>query len=113
LLCGLPVALFVVALLPVAPAFTASNTGGPGGEGSTLISGYAISNVQFQLDGADPQQLAAVSFTIAPASARTVQVRLGQAGGWYSCTDVASQVSCPTPGQQIENAGEFDVIALS
>jgi uncharacterized protein (DUF885 family) len=98
-------------LLPLAPAFTASNTGGPSGEGAGAISGYKISNVSYQLDSANPTQLAAISFSLAPASATTAQIRLSSDGPWYRCTVAMYTATCQTPGQPVTHIAALDVVA--
>src|SRR5437764_10335530 len=87
--------LFGLALVPVASAFTASNTGGPAGQGVARVSGYTVSNIHFVPAG-DPSRLSAVSFAIAPAAATTVRVQLSKGSAWYACRNTAGHVVCPT-----------------
>jgi len=92
--------LLVLVLLAAfgAYVFTASNTvpNTNAGSGSGTISGYTISNVAYNLNGTDPENIDTVTFTIAPASAGTVKIQVVNGGTWYSCTNTAGSVSCDT-----------------
>ena len=90
---GLLFVLVATAAL-IATAFTAANTvpATNAGDGSAAISGYTITGVTYTLNGANPQNLDAVDFTIAPTSASTVQVQVQSGGSWYSCTNTAGAV---------------------
>jgi hypothetical protein len=90
--------LFGLALVPVASAFTASNTGHPAGEGVAGVSGYMISNIHF-VPASDASRLSAVSFEIAPAAATTVRVQLSKGSVWYVCRNTAGHVACPTASE--------------
>lgn len=63
-------------------AFTASNTvpATSAGAGSGAISGYAITNVAYGLNGTTPTEIDQVTFTIAPAAASTVRIQLAAGG---------------------------------
>ena len=87
--------LFGLALVPVASAFTASNTGRPAGQGAAGVSGYTVSNIHFVPAG-DASRLSAVSFAIAPAAASTVRVQLSKGSPWFVCQNTAGRVVCPT-----------------
>ena len=82
-----------VAVLAASDAYTASNgvAGAAAGAGSGSISGYAISDVHYELDGA---AVSAVSFSLDPPEARTVRVRLSSTGSWFPCTVAAGVASC-------------------
>ena len=60
----------LIALLILGTAtygFAAGNTiadAGMAGEGSNTVSGYTVTNVSYTLNGTDPNQLDAVSFTL-------------------------------------------------
>jgi len=83
-------------------AFTASNTvpGTQAGSGSNTISGYTATNVQYALDATTPTNVNSVTFTIAPVTTTAVKVQLASGGTWYSCTNTAGTVSCPTISPQ-------------
>jgi hypothetical protein len=104
--------LFALALVPVASAFTASNTGGPAGQGVAGVSGYTVSNIHF-VPAADASRLAAVSFTIAPVAATTVRVQLSKGSAWYTCQNTAGQVVCPTATEPaVAAATSLNVVAF-
>jgi hypothetical protein len=103
--------LFGLALLPVASAFTASNTGGPAGQGAAGVSGYTVSNIHF-VPASDPSRLSAVSFAIAPAAATTVRVQLSKGTAWYVCQNTAGRVVCPTATEpSVAAATSLNVVA--
>ena len=83
-------------------AFTASNTvpNASLGQGSNTISGYTVSSVAYNLNASTPSNLDSVSFTISPATATSVKVQITSAGSWYTCTNTAGAVSCPTTSPQ-------------
>jgi hypothetical protein len=93
----------LVAVLSVSGyAFTASNTvpNASLGQGSNTISGYAVSSVAYNLDASTPTNLDSVNFTISPATATSVKIQLVAAGSWYTCTNTAGAVTCPTTSPQ-------------
>ena len=66
-------------------AFTAANVvpGTRAGDGSAQISGYTVSNVQYQLDGTDASLIESVSFTL-DAAASSVRAKVVQASTTYT-----------------------------
>jgi len=102
--------LLALAVFPVGSAFTARNTG----EGASSISGYRVSQLRFVASGSDPTRIAAVSFALAPATARTVRVQLTAGGAWYPCENNAGHVVCATAEQPpVASATALDVVAFS
>jgi hypothetical protein len=95
-------AVVAVALSIGGYAFTASNTvpNATLGQGSNTISGYTLSSIAYNLNAANPTNLDSVSFTIAPTTATSVKAQLAPAGTWYTCTNTAGAVSCPTTSPQ-------------
>ena len=49
------------------------------GEGTARVSGVTVSDVRYELDGADPELLGAASFAVEPA-AETMSIRLARSG---------------------------------
>jgi hypothetical protein len=93
----------LVAVLSVSGyAFTATNTvpNAALGQGSNTISGYTVTSVAYNLNASTPTNLDSVSFTISPATATSVKIQLVAAGSWYTCTNTAGAVSCPTTSPQ-------------
>ena len=95
-------AVVAVALSIGGYAFTASNTvpNATLGQGANTISGYTLTSVAYNLDATTPTNLDSVSFTIAPTTATSVKAQLAPAGTWYTCTNTAGSVSCPTTSPQ-------------
>ena len=94
-------------------AFTAS-VPDRSGQGTSAISGYAVSNVGYELGDGDATTIESVSFTIDPTTAQRVRIRLVSSGGtWYECTNVSGRVSCPTfsPAVLLAAADELAVQA--
>jgi hypothetical protein len=93
----------MVAVLSVSGyAFTASNTvpNASLGQGANTISGYTLSAVAYNLNASTPTNLDSVNFTISPATATSVKIQLVAAGSWYTCTNTAGAVTCPTTSPQ-------------
>jgi hypothetical protein len=94
---------------------TASNTvpAGRVGQGSQATSAYAISSISYTLDVNNPRDVAQVSFTISPATARVVNARLFNAGSWYTCTNSSGSVTCATtaPVLAATSANNLTVVA--
>lgn len=111
-------ALGVAAALGVgAYAYTASNTVPTtyAGIGSATISGYTVSSVAYTLNGSDPENIDAVTFTIAPTAAGSVKARLVSAGAYYDCINTSGSVSCDTTSPQatVSAANQLTVIATN
>ena len=108
------VGIVLAALLALGSyAFTAANTvpGTTAGSGSGTISGYTITNVQYNLNAATPTNIDSVSFTISPSAATTVKVQLVTGGSWFSCTNTSGSVSCNTTGVTAAAADNLTVVA--
>ncbi|MDW8008479.1 MAG: hypothetical protein RMK67_02810 [Chloroflexota bacterium] len=107
----------IIAALAIV-AFAATNTvpATRAGNGAGNISGYTVSNVTYNLDSTNPENLASVEFDL-DAAAKTVKVRLQSTGGnWYNCTDAdgngpGNHWSCNTTGQQVQPMDELRVVA--
>ena len=110
------VAVLVAVFASAAYAFTAANVvpGSSAGDGSGAISGYTVSNVAYTLNGTNPQNLDQVAFTIAPAAAATVKIKLAAAGSWYTCANAAGSVTCNTTSPQatVSAATQLTVVAV-
>jgi hypothetical protein len=97
--------LGLFAILAVAAVgFAAQNTvpATNAGDGQSVTAGYAISNVHYGLNGANPANIDSVSFDIAPAvpAAGEVRVQLVSGGSWYTCNTGAAIV-CSTTAPQV------------
>jgi hypothetical protein len=108
------IALFFVIVFYSVYAFAASETNGSqtGGEGTSPISGWTVSNVHYQL-GQDPSKISAVEFDLDRAATQ-VQVSLtSSSAAFYSCENVSgTHWLCNTHSQvSIAGADELRVIA--
>lgn len=102
--------LLIACLLAVASfglyTQTASNTvpASKLGSGSSVISGYTISSISYTQNATNPQNVDALTFTIAPVAASTtvVKAQLVTGGSWYNCTTTngSGAVSCATIAPQ-------------
>lgn len=103
-------ALFATALV-AQPALTAGNgvPAAPGGIGAGAISGYAVSNVSYSLDGGTIDR---VSFELAPATAGSVRVRLAAGEPWSNCAVADGAASCPV-STPVGAAARLEVVASS
>jgi len=110
------IALIAFVFATVATAFAASNTvpSGSAGDGSGTISGYTVTNVQYNLNATNPANLDSVSFTLS-AAATTVKIKLVAAGStYYNCTNSGgNNWSCTTTGATVSPADELRVIAAN
>lgn len=116
----LPVVAFAGIVAVAGSGFAAANTvpTTKAGDGLAVISGYTISSVKYGLNGTNPANVDAVTFTLdsAPATGSTVKIRLVSTGTtWYSCTvsgTPATNASCTTTSPQATalTANELRVI---
>jgi hypothetical protein len=133
LLRSVPVlpAVAAVALFSVGgAAFTAANTVpvSSAGSGATAVSGYTISNIDYNLNGTTFANIDTVTFTATAANGDasntnlTIKVKFNTAAGYYDCTRTggvapAHNISCDTdgtPGPQltVANTNTFDAIIV-
>jgi hypothetical protein len=101
---ALVAAAVAVAIVGGAFAFTAGNTvpGSRAGEGQGTISGYDVTSVHYTLNATNPMNIDSLSFALdqAPAPGSTIRVKLSTSGSWYTCTNVATAVTCATTSPQ-------------
>lgn len=93
---GRVVALAVLSLLfaSVTYGFAASNTVNPGsaGEGAATITGYAVTNVKYNLNAANPSNIDSAQFSLTgTVKPSTVKARLvSGTGSWYDCSSAST-----------------------
>ena len=104
------VAFAAVAVLGLAgSAYTNANTFASepkAGAGSQAISGYDISNVHYDLNASDPQNIDSIDFELdgEPAASATIKYRLSAGGAWsgdcahVSGSGTATVSNCAAPG---------------
>lgn len=94
-------------------AFASSNTGNPNpaGNGNGSISGYVISNVNYNL-GNDPSKIVSVNLTL-NAPATRVNIRLTDTqSSWYGCLNVSgNEWTCDTENASMKSANQLQVSA--
>ena len=107
------IVLIVLVFATAAFAFAASNTvpASFAGEGSSVTSGYTVSNVVYTLNATTPSNIDSVAFTL-NATAATVKVRLVTTGSYFTCTNPSgNNWTCTTTGSTVAAADEFRVVA--
>lgn len=87
-------------------AFTNSNSmpaETQAGDGARAITGYTVSNVHYGLNATDPTLVDQVTFDLdsTPVAGSTIKIQLASGSFWYSCTNSATAITCPT----IDDAG--------
>lgn len=114
------IVLLVLVFATAAFAFAATNTMPAvtaAGEGSRVISGYTVANVNYNLNATTPSNIDSVTFTLAPAAPTTSTVMIGLVTGGeiYDCTSAdGTNWSCDTTvGTQatVAASNELRVIA--
>jgi hypothetical protein len=104
-----------VAMALAAYAFTATNTvpATQAGDGSGAISGYTISNVQYQLEAANPANIDSVTFTTS-ANAGEVQAKVVASSTTYTdCTGGPTNWTCDfATNPTVVSADQLRVIAV-
>jgi hypothetical protein len=106
--------LFALILASLAYGLAATNTvpGARAGDGSSVISGYTVSNVDYVL-AATPTNIDRVTFTL-DAAANNVQAKIVSGSATYtSCTNTAGfDWSCDlSPDVAVTAADQLSVIA--
>jgi hypothetical protein len=99
-------------------AFAAANTvpASKAGDGSGGITGYTVSAIHYNLSATTPSSIDSVTFTLnsAPVAGSTIKIKLVNAGStWYSCTNVATAVTCnngTTLGAAVSTADMLEVV---
>lgn len=85
------------------------------GDGTGAISGYTVSNVNYNLNAANPSNIDSVTFDVdvAPSAGADMEIKLVTAGStWYSCTNVTTALTCVTTSPQatVATADELRVV---
>ena len=97
----LVVPFLVLGLMVAGYAYTAANIvpASKAGDGTGAVTGYTISNIDYTLNGADPQLIDQVLFDVdvAPTAGSDIEVSLDDGSGvWYTCTFLVLAVTCDT-----------------
>jgi len=110
------IAIVVFVFATVAYAYAAANVvpASKAGDGSGAITGYIVSNIHYNLNASNPQNIDSVTFTttttITPGS--TVTIKLVSSGStWYTCTVAGgTNVTCTTTGATVATANSLRVV---
>jgi hypothetical protein len=118
--------LFVFAILVIAGsayAFAAQNTIADSAAGykASVVPGYSVTNIVYDLDDTDPTTVDAVTFDIAPSSgsaaAAIVKVQTANAGSWTDCSlsgaGPSKAVTCTYGSLLLEDVTALNVVASS
>ena len=92
----------ILVFATTAYALAASNTvpDSYAGEGAGTVSGYNVTNLQFNLNATNASNIDSVTFTL-DAAATNVMVRLVTTGSYYTCTNTSGfNWSCDTTSPQ-------------
>jgi hypothetical protein len=102
------VMLFSGVLVAGTYAYTAANTvpTSKAGDGSGAVTGYVVSTVHYNLNATSPQNVDSVTFTLdsTPVTGGTVKAQV-DGTNWYTCTFVATAVTCITTSPQATVVG--------
>lgn len=71
-------------------------TGTHAGAATVSVSGYAVSNISYTYDVADPNDITKVELTLDNAAA-VVHLQLTAGGAWYACAEDAALTASATP----------------
>jgi len=109
------IGIAAVAMASGAYAYTAGNTmptESRAGSGDTEITGFEVTDVQYDLDSTDPSTFDLVRFTLVE-DARSVRAKVESGSSAYStCTETTAQVwECDLTGIAVVDADELTVIA--
>ncbi len=96
------VAVLASVLVAGTYAYTAANTvpGSKAGDGSGTVTGYVVSAIHYNLNATTLTNVDSVTFTLdsTPDAGSTIDAQVN--ANWYSCTNVATAVTCPTTSPQ-------------
>jgi len=104
--------VLIVAIASASYAFAAANTvpDTKAGAGSGEISGYVASSVHYVLNATTPTTIDSVTFTLdsTPKAGSTIKIKIG--GTWFSCTNVAAEVTCELTGITVSPATSLEAV---
>jgi len=117
-------ALVIFAVAGSAYAFAAQNTveDSAAGYKASVVPGYTVTNLVYDLDSADPSIVDAITFSISPSSgsaaAVIVKLQTVTAGSWTNCTLVAAvspamDVTCTFGSLAVEDVTALNIVASS
>ena len=120
------VLLLVLAILVIAGsayAFAAQNTIADSAAGykASVVPGYTVTNIVYDLDATDPTIVDAITFDVAPtsgsAAAALVKVQTENGGNWTDCTlsgaGPSKAATCTYGSLALEDVTALNVVASS
>ena len=118
------IALIIFAVAGSAYAFAAANTvpDSAAGYKASVVSGYTVTSIAYDLDATDPTLVDAITFDIAPSSgtvvAAIVKLQTATSGAWTDCSLVAGTapsmtVTCTYGSLQLADVTALNVVASS
>jgi hypothetical protein len=120
----LMIALVAIVVAGSAYAFAAQNTIADSAAGykASVVPGYTVTNVAYDLDATDPTLVDAITFDVAPTSGTSAAVlaklQTATAGAWTDCTLVAGtapsmSATCTYGTLQLVNVTALNIVASS
>jgi hypothetical protein len=109
------VVIIVLALSGFTYAFAAANIvpASSAGDGAGAISGYTVTNIQYNLNAANPANIDSVSFALS-AAAGTVMASVTNAAPYSTCALTTGTWKCTLPANTtVLSATNLRVIATS
>lgn len=84
--------------------FTASNTvpDTQAGDGAGAVTGFVLGSIKYNLNATAPGNIDSLTFTLdsSPPAGSTLKAQLAGTGPWYTCTNVATAVTCSVTSPQ-------------
>ncbi len=118
------IALVAIVVAGGVYGFAAANTvpDSAAGYKASVVSGYTITNIAYDLDATDPTLVDAITFAAAPSTgtlvAVIVKLQTETAGAWTNCTLVAGtapsmNVTCTYGALPLANVTALNIVASS
>lgn len=118
------IALVVIIVAGSAYAFAATNTVADSAAGyrASVVPGYTITNIVYDLNASDPTIVDAITFDIAPTSgsvaAVIVKIQTATGGAWTDCTLTdgtlpAKHAACAYGSLNLEGVTALNIVASS
>ena len=118
------IVMVVVIVSASAYAFAAQNTVADSAAGykATVIPGYTVTNIAYDLNATDPTLVDKISFLISPSSgtvvAAVVKIQTATGGAWTGCVLVAGTapsmtVTCTPVGLALIDVTALNIVASS
>ncbi len=116
--------LAIIIIAGSAYAFAAQNTIADSAAGykASVVPGYTVTNIVYDLDATDPTIVDAIKFDIAPTSgtvvAAIVKVQTATGGAWTDCaltagTPPSEAVTCTFGSLQLDQVTALNIVASS